>query len=184
MKIHIPALAVWPLLLIPLVIGIVAMQLYRPAPGPSVRVQPPPEADYYLRDAELRAMNEDGELMYVVRADNVLHFPDDTVALDRVRVEYLEGPWQLAADRGLMTPGAVRLDLSGAVQMRGTLQSQDRVHLSTPKLSVYFEERRIDTDAPVRLHSGAYAARATGMRTDMDGRELALVSDVRVEYEP
>ena len=177
-------LAALPLLLIPLVLIVVALQLHRPPVHRGPSVQPPPEADYYLRGAELSTLDAQGRLIYRVRAANVLHFPDDTVDLDEVEVDYLDGPWALVAERGHMLPGAVQLDLSGDVRMRGRLHSGDEVQLETDTIRVHFEDRQIDTDAEVLVRSGQYTARARGMRTDLSGRELALLADVRVRYEP
>lgn len=178
-------LAAIPLLLIPLILLVVASQLRQPAERPLQDLpQPPPEADYYLRGAELSSMDDDGQLLYRVQAAGVLHYPDQSVRLDTVEVTYLNGPWTLTADAGFLPPGEQDLQLSGNVTMRGTLRTGEPVELRTPDILIAFEHKRIETDATVHMSSTAVEATATGLRTDLSGQELKLLNNVTVRYEP
>lgn len=178
-------LAAAPLLLIPAILIGVASQLKRtPGARPAALPEPPAEADYYLRDAELSSMDENGQLLYRVHAANVLHFPDQRISLDQVEVSYLDGPWTLHADAGIIPPGEQALALSGDVRMQGTLRSGEAVRLNTDDIRIHFEQRLIQTDALVTMQSDTIQATATGLETDMAGQELRLLSDVRVRYEP
>lgn len=176
--------AALPLLLIPVVLLIVASQLGRPVARSVSDVQPPPEADYYLRDAEVSTMAADGSLLYRVTADKVLHYPDDSIGLEQVSVDYVDGPWKLNAQQGHIPPGQPSLALSGAVQMQGRLQSGQELHLQTESITMEFEQRRISTDRTVHMQAQNIAAQSLGMVTDLAGKELRLQSEVRVRYEP
>ena len=178
-------LAALPLALIPAILIGVATQVRTPQTRPSVEVpQPPPEADYYIRGAQLSSMDESGQLLYRVNATNVLHFPDDSVSMAEVEVDYLNGPWTLSANSGHIPPGEESLELSGDVKMHGTLRTGQTVHLRTDSIRIRFAERLIDTESTVHMNSDSVTATATGLRTDMAGQELRLLSDVRVRYEP
>ncbi len=179
-------LAALPLLLIPLVIGGVALQLKQP---PSVHRSdlplPPPEADYYLRGAELSSMDAEGRLLYRVKAATVLHYPDQSIDLQEVSVDYLNGPWTLTAAHGRIPPGEHSLSLSGEVRMQGTLSmTGETVQLQTDHITIAFAQKQIETDARVNMSSPTIQATAQGMRTDLQGQELKLLADVRVRYEP
>ena len=180
-----PRLAAIPLLLIPLILVVVATQLRKPPQDRSEDIPlPPPEADYYLRGAELSSMDENGKLIYRVHAGDVLHYPDQSISLADVSVNYLNGPWTLTAESGYLPPGEQTLQLTGDVRMHGTLRTGDTVRLQTPSMLIAFADKRIETDAPVQMNSDEVEANATGMRTDLNGQELKLLSDVRVRYDP
>ncbi|ORE85462.1 hypothetical protein ATO7_14608 [Oceanococcus atlanticus] len=178
-------LAALPLALIPAILIGVATQVRTPGARPAAEVpKPPPEADYYIRGAQLSSMDEQGQLLYRVNAANVLHFPDDSVSMADVEVDYLNGPWTLTARSGHIPPGEESLELSGDVKMHGTLRTGETVNLSTDSIRIRFAERLIDTESTVHMNSDSVNATATGLRTDMAGQELRLLSDVRVRYEP
>lgn len=179
-------LAALPLLLIPLILLGVGLQLQkRPAIESADLPRPPPEADYYLRGAELSSMGADGQLLYRVKAGTVLHYPDRSIELDEVSVDYLNGPWTLTAASGRIPPGEQTLSLSGNVFMQGTLDTtREQVELRTDRITIAFEQRTIQTDARVRMSSPTIQATATGMQTDLAGQELRLLADVEVRYEP
>lgn len=176
--------AALPLLLIPLILLIVASQLQRPSGSGAPGVSPPPRADYYLRGAEVSTMDENGRLLYRVNADTVLHFPDESVTLDGVEVDYIDGPWTLDARQGQIPPRQRRLVLSGDVQMQGRLRSGQQVRLNTSEMDIAFDQRLIETNARVDMQSETIRATAVGMQTDLAGRELRLISQVKVRYEP
>ncbi len=179
------AIAALPLLLIPAILIGVATQVRQPPQAPRQDIpEPPPEADYYLRDAQLSSMDEQGQLLYRVNAANVLHFPDQSVSLSRVEVSYLNGPWTLTAISGHIPPGEESLQLSGDVHMRGTLRNGENVRLRTDNIRIHFAHRQIDTQSTVHMNSDTVTATATGLQTDMAGRELKLLSDVQVRYAP
>lgn len=178
-------LAVAPILLIPAILFGVYSQLNHSSKAPALDLpEPPAEADYYIRDAELSSMDENGELLYRVHADDVLHFPDQSISMAKVKVSYLNGPWTLLAASGQIPPGEQTLGLSGDVQMSGTLRNGESVQLNTDDIQIHFQERLISTQAPVLMQSDTIKASAEGLETDMAGRELKLLSKVRVRYEP
>lgn len=178
-------LAGLPLLLIPAIIVGVATQVRTPPSKPALQIpEPPPEADYYLRDAQLSSMDEQGQLLYRVNAANVLHFPDQSIRMSEVEVSYLNGPWTLTAAQGLIPPGEESLKLSGDVRMHGTLRSGENVRLRTDDIRIRFAQRQIDTQSTVHMNSDTVTASATGLQTDMAGRELKLLSAVQVTYAP
>lgn len=182
---HRARIAALPLLLIPLILIGVATQLRQPPATPAFQAAaPPPEADYYLRGAEISTMGEDGALLYRVLASDVLHFPDQRIALSDVKVDYLDGPWTLLAEQGEIPADQSTLQLSGSVRMSGTLRNGEAVRLETPDLAVQFDARIIHTEASVSMTSDNVTATARGMHTDLAGQELKLLSEVRVRYEP
>lgn len=178
------ALAFLPLVLIPAILIGVLLQVRQPPPTTSITVEPPPEADYFLRGAELSTMNAAGELLYRVHAADVLHFPDNRITLSGVDVDYLDGPWTLQARSGELPPQQQTLQLEGDVNMSGHLPSGRRVKLNTARITIAFDEQRIHTEAPLTMQSADIQASAVGMETDLAGRELVLKSRVRVRYAP
>ena len=181
---HRLAIAALPLLLIPIILIVVASQVRHPVKVVLDIPAPPPEADYYLRNAQLSSMDENGQLLYRVNAANVLHYPDQSISLSEVEVSYLNGPWTLTAATGHIPPGETSLELSGDVRMQGTLRSGEAVRLRTEDIRIRFAERLIDTQSTVQMNSDTVSATATGLQTDMAGQELKLLSEVQVRYAP
>ncbi|MGJ8669770.1 MAG: LPS export ABC transporter periplasmic protein LptC [Oceanococcus sp.] len=176
--------AALPLLLIPAILIGVATQVRQPTKHIIDIPEPPPEADYYIRDAQLSSMDENGHLLYRVNAANVLHYPDQSISMKEVEVSYLNGPWTLTAASGHIPPGEESLQLSGDVHMQGTLRSGEAVRLRTDDIRIRFADRLIDTQSTVHMNSDTVTATSTGLQTDMAGQELKLLSEVKVRYAP
>ncbi|MGH8561877.1 MAG: LPS export ABC transporter periplasmic protein LptC, partial [Nevskiales bacterium] len=83
--------------------------------------KPPPRADYYLRDAEVDVMDENGQLSYRLRTAELLRFNDRSSRLTDVQIDSLggsQGVWQLEAGQASITDNQEQLLLSGGVRMR------------------------------------------------------------------
>lgn len=154
-------------------------------PGP--RVQPPSSADYYARDATIHTTDTQGRPVYRLSAAQILHFPDKHVTMSTVHLVYQAGaaPWDLTANHALLPFDDGReVDLSGHVVLRGTLEDGSPFTLTTSRMVVLTDKQRAHTDAPVLMVSAARRVKAVGMRTNLVTREVELLKDVHVRFQP
>lgn len=182
--------------LLPILFVPVLLSLWRPdAVTPDTeRPVPPAKADYYIRDAQTQVMSTDGQVQYRIRANEVLHFPDQSARLSSVRLQYQgEGTsnWMLSAATGFVPPPGEEsrklVQLAGGVEIKGqrgdTTDPADATQLLTDYATIYPESGRLQTDALVEMREPGIYARAIGMTVDTRNNRLALASQVRVLYE-
>lgn len=157
------------------------------------RVEPPapvatPEgSDHYLLDAVVQQYHPDGRLHYRVAAAESLHFPDDSVRLDGIQVDYPDdarGPWYLTAAHGRIPPDSQNLLLTGEVTLIHRPPAAEPVTVATPYVWLRPSENRADTEAPVVVSGPGQHVRARGMTAHFESGVLDLHRDVRVTYNP
>lgn len=182
--------------LLPILLVPVLLSLWRPHDGSenltAFAPVPPDRADYYLRDARMSAMGEDGLLMYQVQADEVLHYPDTSATLENVNVHYQSrdhGLWRLSAREGRMPPHAVgaqeTVELSGGVTVTGQRGAEQRLtQVTMPNAIVRPGAGTLQTDAAVKVQEPGVVADAQGLELDIVNDKLALQKNVRVRYVP
>lgn len=177
-----------PILLVPVVIS------FWPQSAVLVSKQQDSEAlivtdipDYYLRDAKMSALDDHGRLLYQVRSNELLHYPDDSATASQLEMEYFgpQGRWQLNAPRGAIQGGRNEVLLSGGVVAHGRSnprQPQTTMRMDTAR--VLPGEMQLDTDDPVRIDDPSRRVRATGMTMDIDKDVVKLKKNVRVHHDP
>ncbi len=181
--------------LLPILLVPILLSLWRPQ-GAGIEILapvPPEQSDYYIRDAKMSVMGEDGNLSYQVQADEVVHYPDLSAKLNRVNVHFQSGErglWRLSAIEGRMPPpGPDRqevVELSGGVVITGQRSNAaDRfTQVTTPEAVIRPAKGTLETRAPVQIREAGIAADATGMELDIVNDKLALLNKVRVRYVP
>lgn len=177
----------WLLISALVVAGVVAhgwrLQVQEPPPLPEA---PPPRAEYYLRDALVDVMDENGRLSYRIRTSEMLRFSDHSTQLIDVEIESLggqRGVWQLEAGQAHIGKGQEMMELSGGVKMQ-TTGPQGKTRLTTETLSVELKGKRLKTAAPVSIAGPGYEAKANGMQAAFDTRDMTLLNRVRTRYVP
>lgn len=177
-------------LLIIALAGAAALTYWLPHRGlaPSApHVQPPAHADYYARDALMTVTGNDGSALYRIRAREALHYPDKWTVLHTVHLTYFGNrgnPWHLTADQARMPPDRQQIRLSGHVVARGKLENGAPMTLTTPHMTVFPNNKRMQTDARVHVTSGGRRIDAVGMRGNLNAHEVEFLSDVHSIYTP
>ena len=143
--------------------------------------------DYYMRGAKMSALDDEGKLLYQVRTDELLHYPDDSATASALEMEYFgpEGHWLLTAPQGQAPAGVNELQLSGGVLIKGR-HSQNRplTTMQMDKARLLPAKMQLDTDSPIRMDEAGRRVRATGMIMDIDKDVVKLKKNVRVHHEP
>ena len=155
------------------------------------RSQPPPrpvaDSGYYLRDATIEGIGEDGKRIYTLRADRIVQDPGlDSVVLEAVDLEYAladSEPWRLTADDGAIPSSGTRIELRGNVTMQEQLM-RDGTTIRTPSLDIDLRAHLASTRETVDVERGNYRMSATGMEADLKAETLTLQSEVHGKFLP
>jgi lipopolysaccharide export system protein LptC len=155
------------------------------APLAAARVHEP---DYYIENMVRRAMGEAGELRNILRADLVLHYPDDdSTELARPRMEIYNGgsePWRVIAERGWVSSGSEVVLLHGQVEIWRVDQSGAReFEVFTSELRVLPKEQYAETDDPATIKNSTTTTTTIGMRANFSHDRLELLQRVRSRHE-
>lgn len=137
------------------------------------------EPDYIIDRFSLVRMNQAGKPAYIISGDKLTHRPvDDASDIEKPFVHSLSGeqpPMQMHAQTALIDQGNTRVQLSGKVDvLRPATAQAPTLHLTTPMLTVYPDEERMETAAAVALQLGQSSATGVGMKANNATREVQL----------
>ena len=153
----------------------------QPPPGPAT------DSGYYLRNATIEGIGEDGTRIYTLRADRIVQDPGlDSVVLEAVDLEYAlaDGePWRLTADDGAIPSSGTRIELRGNVTMQEQLM-RDGTTIRTPALDIDLRAHLASTSEAVNVERGNYHLSATGMEADLKAETVTLQSEVHGRFLP
>lgn len=168
------------------ILTLVLLQRRQPPKAP--RSATPP-AGYYLNDAVIEGMGQDGRRLYTLSAERIVQEPSSQgVGLEVVDLEYASKdtqPWRLTAERGAIPEVGDRIELYGNVTIEETLFAGPAATVVTmPELEVDLRAHLATTDKSVRIERGRYVITATGLRADLKDQKLQLQSDVHGRFLP
>lgn len=149
----------------------------------------PDERGYYLSEARLTELGEDGNPRVVVRAHSIeQQLPDQSVRLAQLELDYntaRQGQWHVTADRGRMPSDRSTLLLSGNVRVAGSAQrSEGQALIRTDELAYDTRTDVVQTTAPVTVEFGPHQLRGRGMRVSLNQGTLRLESNVNGQFKP
>lgn len=141
--------------------------------------------DYYVRGYELTVWDERGELRHRLVGPQVMHYPQrsraELASPELVLYRDSSPRWRLRAQSALVTDDAQELWLQGDVVIDEPLDAAGLI-LNTRDVHVLPQKRYAETQAPVAVRDAAGEMHGTGMRVDMGGDRVELLSAVRGEY--
>jgi lipopolysaccharide export system protein LptC len=146
------------------------------------------DPDLIVEKFNARKLGEDGNVLYTLAADRMVHYPDDDSAhLQVVRLEAFE-PKQpkmtATADRGRLEQGGDRVFVEGnVVVIREADAKVGEARLTTEKLLLLPDAGIARTREPVMLETPEGRARAVGMELDNHARTIKL-ERVHATYKP
>lgn len=145
-------------------------------------------ADAFVKDMDLKILNEAGQLEYRVKASSMFHYPSDerfTLEQPDIRLHQPNGDtWHIVSEHGETTEAADIIWLRGAVDIkrRGTAASEP-LHIITSDLMVKPEEEIAETDNATTIISSQVEVHGIGARADFKNDTLELRSSVRGRYD-
>ena len=144
---------------------------------------------YYLRDADIAIMNDDGLLLYRISASAVEERPAESrTVLADVAIVYspiAEVPWEIRAETGEIPNEQRYLELSGSVELATTETSTGETTLiQAPRIRFAPDDYLATTDTDVSVSLGTERLDAVGMIADLKGDHLELESSVHGVFNP
>jgi lipopolysaccharide export system protein LptC len=141
---------------------------------------------YYVNDATLTGTDDDGHILYRVKALTVQQTPvDGSVNLQSVTVDYdpaKDVPWNLRADTGRIPPGGKMIELSGNVVAATREADSPAATIRTDFLEFDPGTNVASTDRKVVIEYAGSTVHATGLRAMLRQDRLELLSDVTGQY--
>jgi lipopolysaccharide export system protein LptC len=180
----------WPTLLLLLVAAVASgVLVLRNDEKVSDRVTKPELGiGYYMKQAELVRIDENGRVLYRVQTDEATQRTrDGIIELDLVLVSYdplTEVPWDLRADKGQILPDRNIIQLSGDVIAKTRGEIQAPIRISTDYLELDTDTYTADTDREVTIDYTNNKIFATGLRAFLKEERLQLVSNVNGKFIP
>ena len=180
----------WPTLLLLLIAAVASGMLVLQNDDKDANQTPKPElgVGYYMKQAELIRIDENGRVLYRVQTDEATQkVRNGVIELDLVQVSYdplTEVPWDLRADKGHILPDRNIIQLTGDViaNTRGDIRTP--VRISTDFLELDTDTYIADTDREVTIDYMNNQIFATGLRAFLKEERLQLVSNVNGTFIP
>jgi len=144
---------------------------------------------YYLREANISIMDEDGQLLYEISAGQIEERPaENRAGLTGIRVRYspaTDVPWELSAANGEIPDDADYIELIGNVELASTSQSSgETTVIQAPRLRLAPDDFLASTDSEVSVLLGAERLDAVGLSANLKGDYLELKSSVHGQFTP
>ena len=143
---------------------------------------------YYLRDAAIKVMDDDGSVLYEISARAIEERPDENqTILDGVFVRYspaTDVPWEVSAESGVIPDDERFIELSGEVELSSIPDDRnERTIIRAPRLRFAPDDFLATTDTTVSLVLGEEQLDAIGMSANLQDDQLELESSVHGQFE-
>ncbi len=161
-----------------------------PAVTPLAGVETP---NAFMEGVIMRAMNEQGQPRYEIRATRAVHFTqDDRTDFDAPFITFYlpDGRlWTLAAEQGQASDGDHDILLSGEVLMRRPQNPAQpmgpaEMEIFTRELRILSDREYAETDQPTTIVHAYGHVDAVGMKVWFKQERLQLLSQVKGTYAP
>ena len=150
---------------------------------------PPGEPDYFLDDAVFTRINVDGDPVYRMSAEHLLHFPEDGTSVYRspvlVSVDPAKPRVTVRADHGRSNEDGSRTVLTGnVVLVRAPTENEPQMTIRTEEVTIFSETEIARSELPVRIERGTSVLTGVGMEFDNAARSLKVDSQVELTWQP
>jgi len=149
----------------------------------------PPRSDYTLSDFTLDALDSEGKRTFQVSGPRLARRGDDgSIFVDAPDYKLVDGaghPWTGKSESAWVNKDGTIMKLLGHVEMhRAGDDKSEPVDVVTSDLTTWPKDKKMETAAPATIIQPGSILRGTGMRGDLNTRELELLSDVHATIEP
>ncbi|HEY0878020.1 MAG TPA: LPS export ABC transporter periplasmic protein LptC [Zeimonas sp.] len=147
------------------------------------------EPDYFLDDAVFTRINVEGNPVYRMSAEHLMHFPEDGTSVYRAPVLVSVDPARprvtVRADQGRSNAEGTQTVLTGnVVLVRAPTPSEPQMTIRTEQVTIYSDTEVARSDLPVRIERGTSVLTGVGMEFDNAARSLKVDSQVSLTWQP
>jgi lipopolysaccharide export system protein LptC len=145
------------------------------------------EADYFVDNFSMVRLTPGGAPAYLFSGARLTHHPvDDSSDIERPFVRKFNAglaPTDMRAERARVDQDNTRVVLSGKVTLeRGASPGLRNFRLAAPELTVFPEQDRMRTEAPVEVTQGTARLTGVGMTADNAARRVDIAHRLRITY--
>jgi lipopolysaccharide export system protein LptC len=149
----------------------------------------PPRSDYTLSDFTLNALDAEGKLSFQTVGPFLARRGEDgsifVTTPDYVIYDGSGHEWKGKSDSAWVSKDGTVMRLDGHAEMhRQASPGVQPVDVVTSDLVTWPKDKKMETAAPATIVQPGSILRGTGMRGDLNTRELELLSDVHATIEP
>ena len=149
----------------------------------------PPRSDYTLTDFTLNALDAEGKLSFQTIGPTLARRGEDgsifVTTPDYVIYDGNGHEWKGKSDSAWVNKDGTIMRLDGHAEMhRQAAPGVQPVDVVTRDLTTWPKDKKMETAAPATIVQPGSILRGTGMRGDLNTRELELLSDVHATIEP
>jgi lipopolysaccharide export system protein LptC len=149
----------------------------------------PPRSDYTLTDFTLNALDAEGKLSFQTVGPTLARRGEDgsifVTTPDYVIYDGNGHEWKGKSDSAWVNKDGTIMRLDGHAEMhRQASKGVQPVDVVTRDLTTWPKDKKMETAAPATIIQPGSILRGTGMRGDLNTRELELLSDVHATIEP
>jgi LPS export ABC transporter protein LptC len=134
------------------------------------------EIGHYLRNSTTKVMDEEGQLFYSIRAENIQVPPQGSMILESLTLEYLDS--NLYALRGMLNNDS-RLTLSDI-----TSQNSSQAQFIADNLEIDLVDGSANTSSEVRINFENGYFIANGLITNLGSNTIELINGLYGEFGP
>jgi LPS export ABC transporter protein LptC len=147
----------------------------------------PAERGYYVTDATLTELGQDGKPRVVVHARSIeQQLADQSVLLSDLNMDYTTpnlGVWHLTAAHGHMPSDRQSVQLFGDVRVTGSAdRAGGKAIILTDKLNYDTQSNIVQTAEPVSIEFGPHLLHGRGLRAELNDGTLQLESNVNGRF--
>lgn len=146
------------------------------------------DPDYIVSDSTLRKFDLTGKLKYTLKADKIVHYPDDdSTDISKPNLIYFnpqKPPVSMRSEQGHVTNRDEQVDLFGDVRVSRAASGKDEeLTAFTPDLTILTEDEKAFTKSPVLMTQGRSWVKGVGMQIDNIAQTYVLESQVTAVLE-
>jgi len=147
------------------------------------------EPDYFVTNFSLVRMDLQGKPSYIVSGTKLTHYPaDDSSDIDQPFVRKISPelpPMNMRAELAHIDQNNTRLQLSRKVEIdRAASAKSQRMSLRTEALTIFPDEEKMETTAPVDLLMGDAHTTGVGMTANNATSVVTVPQSLRIVYPP
>lgn len=143
---------------------------------------------FYLKSARILGTDDNGELLYEIKAEFAEQNKNNEIDLLQVRISYAAGakvPWTINADEATISDDQKLLRLRGHVSAVSNEGFAGQVsEIRTQQMDIEPATYRAETSSRVQIRIGSRSLTATGMLALLQENRLQLKSNVSGKFVP
>lgn len=147
-----------------------------------------PHRGYYLSDARILGTDEDGTMLYEIRAERAEQQRDERILFTNVEIEYspaTDVPWSISARSAAIHPNEQEIWLEGDVRATSAEGfSGDETEIRTPSLRLDPTSYVAKTSERIEIRIGDRSLNGIGMLASLDENRLEIRSNVSGRFVP